>query len=66
VPGGDDPDAEVELALDLPTWAALYAGDTTATEAERAGTLTITGDRARLAEFFGAFDHPHLVRTIIE
>jgi alkyl sulfatase BDS1-like metallo-beta-lactamase superfamily hydrolase len=64
VPGGVDPDADIELNLDLPTWAALYAGDATASEAEEAGTLRVTGDRELLAQFFGAFDHPHLVRTL--
>jgi alkyl sulfatase BDS1-like metallo-beta-lactamase superfamily hydrolase len=64
VPAVDDPDADVVISLDLATWAALYAGSTTTSEAEAAGTLSISGDRTRLAEFFGAFDHPHLVRTI--
>ena len=30
------------------------------------GTLTVGGDRSRLGEFFGAFDHPLLVRTFTE
>ena len=45
---------------DLATWAALYAGQTTAADAEAAGSLTVGGDRAGLVSFFGAFDHPRL------
>ncbi|MFW2334647.1 alkyl sulfatase dimerization domain-containing protein [Ilumatobacter sp.] len=62
VPGRiDDPDVEIEL--DLPTWARLYGGDVTAVEAESADDLVITGDRSLLTRFFGAFDQPHLVHA---
>ncbi len=60
VPGSIDDHADVTLALDLATWAAIYAGDTTASEAETDGRLTIDGDRAALGRFFAAFDQPHL------
>ena len=60
VPGVDDRDADATLELDLRTWADLYAGTVTAADAEAAGSLTITGDRAGLARYFDAFDHPHL------
>ena len=60
VPGRFDADADATLSLDQPTWAALYGGATTASQAESAGGLTVTGDRTGLAAFFGAFDHPHL------
>jgi alkyl sulfatase BDS1-like metallo-beta-lactamase superfamily hydrolase len=63
VPGSIDADADVTLTLDLATWAALYAGDTTADEAEAAGALTIDGDRAALIRFFSAFDQPNLARA---
>lgn len=59
-PGSHDPSADVTLSLDLPTWAALYAGDTSALEAQEAGSLTISGDRSVLAQFFAAFDQPNL------
>jgi len=60
VPAVDDPDADATLALDLPTWAALYAGDLTADEAVDAGRLTIVGERSRLPSFFAAFDQAKL------
>lgn len=63
VPGDTDPDADATVELDLPTWAALYAGDLTATAAEEAGRLTISGDRSVLHRFFSAFDHPHLANA---
>ncbi|HEY5664901.1 MAG TPA: alkyl sulfatase dimerization domain-containing protein [Ilumatobacter sp.] len=60
VPGTADPAADAALSLDLATWAGLYAGTLTAGEAEAAGTLTVSGDRAGLGRFFAAFDQPHL------
>ncbi len=60
VPASDDPDADVTIALDLATWAALYAGELTAAEAVDAGRLAVTGDGSALAGFFAAFDQPKL------
>ena len=60
VPAESDPGADAVIDLDLPTWASLYAGDIDAADAESSGSLTISGDRHGLAEFFSAFDHPHL------
>ncbi len=60
VPSTTDPDADVTITLDQATWAALYAGDMTASGAEAAGSLTIAGDRELLGDYFSAFDHPHL------
>ena len=60
VPATRDDEADATIALDLPTWAALYAGDTDAVAAESAGTMTISGDRDGLRRFFAAFDQPNL------
>ena len=66
VPGGVDPAADATLTLDLATWARLYAGSMTATEAQAEGALLIEGDASRLAEFFGVFDHPYLRRVFAQ
>lgn len=60
-PGGVvDTAADVRIELDVPTSAALYAGDTSAADAETAGTPSIAGRRDLLPPFFAAFDQPHL------
>jgi len=60
VPGTNDSAADITIDLDLPTWAALYAGEVTASDAVAAGKLTVTGDRTMLTSFFEAFDQPAL------
>lgn len=65
IPGKNDSAADITLDLDLPTWAALYAGETTASDAEVAGDLTVTGDRTMLASFFAAFDQPQLAGSFL-
>lgn len=60
VPAKSDPVADATIELDLPTWTALNTGETDAAASESAGTLTISGDRHGLSQFFSAFDRPHL------
>ena len=43
-----------------PVTATVMPAALTAADAEASGGLTITGDRAGLARFFAAFDHPYL------
>ncbi len=63
VPAETDPEPAATLTLDRATWAALYAGETSAADAENAGTLAVGGDRSALTRFFAAFDHPYLARA---
>ena len=57
---GSRRDADATLTLDQAIWADLYAGTLSAADAEASGGLGITGDRAGLARFSAAFDHPYL------
>jgi alkyl sulfatase BDS1-like metallo-beta-lactamase superfamily hydrolase len=50
--------AELEVALDIETWAAICSGRTTIGAAIGDGSVSATGDRARIDRIIACFDHP--------
>lgn len=50
--------AELELALDIDTWATICSGRTTVDSAIDKGQITVTGSRARIDRIVTCFDHP--------
>ena len=54
----DGADAELELALDIDTWAAVCSGRTTVGSAIDEGLISVIGDRARIDGIVACFDHP--------
>jgi len=53
----DGRDADLELALDLDTWAGICSGRTTMAAAIDEGQVEVTGDRARVDRVIACFDH---------
>jgi len=56
----DGKDAQLSLHLSHETWAKILSGRMTIEEAESKNLLSCEGDRARIAQFLDAFDHPGL------
>lgn len=54
--------ADLVITIDHQTWAEILAAKLTLTEAEAAGRLTLTGDRAEIIGLLAAFDHPTLAQ----
>ncbi|MEZ5166042.1 MAG: alkyl sulfatase C-terminal domain-containing protein [Acidimicrobiales bacterium] len=54
----DGADADLEIGLDIETWADICSGRTTVADAVASGSVTVTGDHARLDRFVACFDHP--------
>ncbi|MCP5026961.1 MAG: hypothetical protein GY929_11825 [Actinomycetia bacterium] len=54
--------ADLAIALDLESWAQILSGRQTFSEAVGAGTVTVTGDEARIRRVLSSFDHPSLGR----
>ena len=52
--------AKLAIELDLPTWAAILGSKTTLREAIGDGRVRVVGDRDRILDWFGCFDHPAL------
>ena len=53
----DGEGADLELALDLETWAEICSGRTPLKIALDEGRVTATGDRTRIDRIAGCFDH---------
>lgn len=49
--------ADLEIQLDLETWAEICSGRTKAIDAIEAGRVVATGDRTRIDRIIGCFDH---------
>ncbi len=58
----DGTSADLELALDIETWATICSGRTTISSAIDEGLITTSGDRERIHKFLACFDHPGIGR----
>ncbi|MGE0625624.1 MAG: alkyl sulfatase dimerization domain-containing protein [Pseudomonadales bacterium] len=56
----DGRQATLSLGLSHETWAKILSGRLTVEDAESRNLLSCEGDRARIARFLDAFDHPAL------
>jgi alkyl sulfatase BDS1-like metallo-beta-lactamase superfamily hydrolase len=54
----DGDGAELELSLDLETWADICSARTTVGAAIEAGRVVVAGDRSRVDRVLDCFDHP--------
>ena len=58
----DGAGAGLAITIDHQTWAEILAAKLTLSEAEAAGRVTLSGDRAEIIGLLAAFDHPTLAR----